>query len=160
MAVLAYSLGKRIINQHFTIKNAKLISLALVISLLVFHTASRYYGGGDSCEWLLSRGRYLGENVWQPYGCIMHKYKSNEAKTCLAEKRVAFVGDSRIRQLFYSFIKIIAPEQREEGIKVIMRTNTSDLRVFVKNVFIRGSKRCGTKHGEIAWTYKSMALQM
>uniref|UniRef100_A0A3Q3KHL7 Cas1p 10 TM acyl transferase domain-containing protein n=1 Tax=Monopterus albus TaxID=43700 RepID=A0A3Q3KHL7_MONAL len=78
MAVLAYSLGKRIINQHFTIKNAKLISLALVISLLVFHTASRYYGGGDSCEWLLSRGRYLGENVWQPYGCIMHKYKSNK----------------------------------------------------------------------------------
>lgn len=45
MAVLAYSLGKREINQHFTIKNAKLISLALVLLLLVFHTASRYYGG-------------------------------------------------------------------------------------------------------------------
>lgn len=45
MAVLAYSLGKREINQHFTIKNAKLISLAVVILLLVFHTASRYYGG-------------------------------------------------------------------------------------------------------------------
>ncbi|XP_037651861.1 N-acetylneuraminate 9-O-acetyltransferase [Sebastes umbrosus] len=117
MAVLAYSLGKREINQHFTIKNAKLISLVLVALLLVFHTASRYYGGGDSCEWLLSRGRYLGENVWQPYGCMMHKYKSIEAKTCLAEKRVAFVGDSRIRQLFYSFIKIIDPERREDGNK-------------------------------------------
>ena len=45
MAVLAYSLGKREINQHFTIKNAKLISIALVVLLLVFHTASRYYGG-------------------------------------------------------------------------------------------------------------------
>lgn len=45
MAVLAYSLGKREINQHFTIKNAKLISIVLVIILLVFHTASRYYGG-------------------------------------------------------------------------------------------------------------------
>ncbi|KAF1381493.1 hypothetical protein PFLUV_G00154550 [Perca fluviatilis] len=117
MAVLAYSLGKREINQHFTIKNAKLISIVVVIVLLVFHTASRYYGGGDSCEWLLSRGRYLGENVWQPYGCMMHKYKSIEAKTCLAEKRVAFVGDSRIRQLFYSFIKIIDPERREDGNK-------------------------------------------
>ncbi|KAK5855224.1 hypothetical protein PBY51_005349 [Eleginops maclovinus] len=117
MAVLAYSLGKREINQHFTIKNAKLISLALVSLLLVFHTASRYYGGGDSCEWLLSRGRYLGENVWQPYGCMMHKYKSNEANTCLAQKRVVFVGDSRIRQLFYSFIKVIDPEQREVGNK-------------------------------------------
>ncbi|KAE8282125.1 N-acetylneuraminate 9-O-acetyltransferase [Larimichthys crocea] len=117
MAVLAYSLGKREINQHFTIKNAKLISTAVVVLLLLFHTASRYYGGGDSCEWLLSRGRYLGENVWQPYGCMMHKYKSIEAKTCLAEKRVAFVGDSRIRQLFYSFIKIIDPERRENGNK-------------------------------------------
>ncbi|KAK2830246.1 hypothetical protein Q5P01_018177 [Channa striata] len=117
MAVLAYSLGKREINQHFTIKNAKLISLVLVVLLVVFHTASRYYGGGDTCEWLLSRGRYLGENVWQPYGCMMHKYKTIEAKTCLAEKRVAFVGDSRIRQLFYSFIKIIETEQREDGNK-------------------------------------------
>lgn len=45
MAVLAYSLGKREINQHFTIKNAKLISLVLVSLLIVFHTASRYYGG-------------------------------------------------------------------------------------------------------------------
>uniref|UniRef100_A0A3Q0QV24 N-acetylneuraminate (7)9-O-acetyltransferase n=1 Tax=Amphilophus citrinellus TaxID=61819 RepID=A0A3Q0QV24_AMPCI len=117
MAVLAYSLGKREINQHFTIKNAKLISLAAVLLLLVFHITSRYYGGRDSCEWLLSRGRYLGEDVWQPYGCMMHKYKSIEAKTCLAEKRVAFVGDSRIRQLFYSFVKIIDSERKEEGNK-------------------------------------------
>lgn len=48
---------------------------------------------------------------------MMHKYKSIEAKTCLSEKRVAFVGDSRIRQLFYSFIKIINPERKEEGNK-------------------------------------------
>ncbi|XP_029022957.1 N-acetylneuraminate 9-O-acetyltransferase [Betta splendens] len=117
MAVLAYSLGKREINQHFTIKNAKLISLTLVSFLLVIHTASRYYEGGDSCEWLLSRGRYLGENVWQPHGCMMHKYKTTEAKTCLAAKRVAFIGDSRIRQLFYSFIKIIEPQRKEDGNK-------------------------------------------
>ncbi|XP_061885217.1 N-acetylneuraminate 9-O-acetyltransferase isoform X1 [Entelurus aequoreus] len=115
MAVLAYSLGKREINQHFTIKNAKLVSLVLVILLFIFHTASRYFGGGDSCEWLLSSGRYLGENVWQPYGCMMHKYKSMEAKTCLSKKRVAFLGDSRIRQLFYSFIKVIDPGRRDGG---------------------------------------------
>ena len=45
MAVLAYSLGKREINQYFTIKNAKVISLVAVLVLLVFHTAQRYYGG-------------------------------------------------------------------------------------------------------------------
>ncbi|XP_077599546.1 N-acetylneuraminate (7)9-O-acetyltransferase isoform X1 [Stigmatopora nigra] len=117
MAGLAYSLGKRDINQHFTIKNAKLISLVLVLLLALFHAASRYFGGADSCEWLLSSGRYLGENVWQPYGCMMHKYKSIEAKNCLSQKRVAFVGDSRIRQLFFSFVEIINPGQREDGKK-------------------------------------------
>ncbi|XP_024154845.1 N-acetylneuraminate 9-O-acetyltransferase isoform X2 [Oryzias melastigma] len=117
MAILAYSLGKREINHHFTIRNAKLISFVLVVLLLVFHGVLRHYGGGDSCEWLLSTGRYLGENVWQPYGCMMHKYKSTEAKTCLSEKRVAFVGDSRIRQLFYSFVKVIEPDRREDGNK-------------------------------------------
>ncbi|CAL8397180.1 unnamed protein product [Gadus morhua 'NCC'] len=117
MAVLAYSLGKREINQYFNIKNAKLISSVIVVLLLLIHTASRYYGGSDTCDWLLSSGRYLGENVWQPYGCMMHKYKSTDSKSCLADKRVAFVGDSRIRQLSYSFTKIIDPERKEEGNK-------------------------------------------
>lgn len=45
MALLAYSLGKREINQHFTIRNAKLISLLLVTLLLVLHATLRYSGG-------------------------------------------------------------------------------------------------------------------
>ncbi|KAJ8403107.1 hypothetical protein AAFF_G00360230 [Aldrovandia affinis] len=88
-----------------------------IILLTVFHSVSRYYGGGDTCEWLLSSGRFLGESVWQPYGCMMHKYRSFEAKSCLGQKRVVFIGDSRIRQLFYSYIKIINPDVKEEGIK-------------------------------------------
>lgn len=45
MAILAYSLGKREINHHFTIRNAKLISFVLVVLLLVFHGVLRHYGG-------------------------------------------------------------------------------------------------------------------
>lgn len=45
MALLAYSLGKREINHHFTVRNAKLISLAVVTLLLLFHAALRYYEG-------------------------------------------------------------------------------------------------------------------
>lgn len=52
--------------------------------------------------------------------CLFIFVSGSEAKSCLAEKRVAFIGDSRIRQLFYSFIKILDPEQREDGNKVIM----------------------------------------
>lgn len=48
---------------------------------------------------------------------MMHKYKSTEAKTCLSKKRIVFAGDSRIRQLFYSFVKIVDPERTEDGNK-------------------------------------------
>lgn len=50
MAVLAYSLGKREINQYFSIKNAKLLSVAAVILLTVFHSVSRHYGGKCLCN--------------------------------------------------------------------------------------------------------------
>lgn len=45
MAILAYSLGKREINQYFSIKNAKLLSLVAVVLITVVHAVSRYYGG-------------------------------------------------------------------------------------------------------------------
>lgn len=55
MAVLACSLGKRELNQHFTVRNAKLISLAAVTLLLVYHTAWRYYDGKSSARVRLRR---------------------------------------------------------------------------------------------------------
>lgn len=54
-----------------------------------------------------------------------HFCRYSEAKTCLAKRRVAFVGDSRIRHLFYSFIKIIDPGQREDGNKVCCGTDSA-----------------------------------
>lgn len=42
----------------------------------------------------------------------------SEAKNCLIDKHIVFIGDSRIRQLFYSFIKLINPQVKEEGNKV------------------------------------------
>ncbi|KAG8535375.1 hypothetical protein GDO81_028701, partial [Engystomops pustulosus] len=74
--------------------------------------------GDDTCRYLISSGRFLGENVWQPYSCMMHKYKSSEAGTCLRDQHLTFVGDSRIRQLFYAFLKILNPQIKEQGIKV------------------------------------------
>ncbi|KAJ3609363.1 hypothetical protein NHX12_023886 [Muraenolepis orangiensis] len=158
MAVLlaSYSLGSNKrddINQYFTVGNAKRIASALVVLLLLVHTASRYYyGGADTCDWLLSSGRYLGENVWQPYGCMMHKYKSIDSKSCLADKRVAFLGDSRIRQLFYSFVKIIDPERKEDGNKhedIPFHDDASSVNV---NFFWHPEANDSMKERLISWT--------
>ncbi|RMC05008.1 hypothetical protein DUI87_18188 [Hirundo rustica rustica] len=117
MAALAYTGGKREINYYFSVRSAKALALGAVLLLTACHTASRRYRGGDTCEYLLSSGRFLGEKVWQPHSCMMHKYKNSEAKNCLIDKHVVFIGDSRIRQLFYSFIKLLNPQVKEEGIK-------------------------------------------
>ncbi|KAE8596256.1 hypothetical protein XENTR_v10016033 [Xenopus tropicalis] len=118
MAALAYNLGKREINQHFSVRNAKALALGAVLLLSVCHAVSwGYFQGEGTCKYLISSGRFLGEKVWQPYSCMMHKYKSSEAKSCLAEQYVTFVGDSRIRQLFYAFVKILTPQYKEEGNK-------------------------------------------
>lgn len=117
MAALAYNLGKREINYHFSVRNAKVLALAAALLLAAVHGLTRHYAGEDTCEQLLSSGRFLGGNVWQPQSCMMHKYKTSEAKNCLADKHIIFIGDSRIRQLFYSFIKLLNPEVKEEGVK-------------------------------------------
>lgn len=119
MAALAYNLGKREINQHFSVRNAKLLALGAALLISACHAVFWGYSshGDDTCGYLISSGRFLGENVWQPYSCMMHRYKSSEATSCLRDRHVTFVGDSRIRQLFYAFVKILNPHVKEQGNK-------------------------------------------
>ncbi|XP_034560029.1 N-acetylneuraminate 9-O-acetyltransferase isoform X2 [Notolabrus celidotus] len=88
---------------------------------------------------------------------MMHKYKSTEAKTCLAQKRVVFVGDSRIRQLFYSYIKLIDPERREDGTKhedISFEDTTSS--VYVDFLWYPEANN-SMKERLIAWTHEASA---
>ncbi|XP_011929291.1 PREDICTED: CAS1 domain-containing protein 1 isoform X2 [Cercocebus atys] len=157
MAALAYNLGKREINHYFSVRSAKVLALVAVLLLAACHLASRRYRGNDSCEYLLSSGRFLGEKVWQPHSCMMHKYKISEAKNCLVDKHIAFIGDSRIRQLFYSFVKIINPQFKEEGNKhenIPFEDKTASVKVdFLWHPEVNGSMKQCIK----VWTEDSVA---
>ncbi|XP_026531461.1 N-acetylneuraminate 9-O-acetyltransferase isoform X4 [Notechis scutatus] len=147
MAALAYSLGKREINHYFSVRSAKALALAAVLLLTACYAVSRRYQGNDTCEYLLSTGRFLGDKTWQPYSCMMHRYKQSEAKSCLKNKYIAFIGDSRIRQLFYSFVKLINPQIKEEGNKhenIPFEDKSSSLKVdFLWYPEVNGSmKQC------------------
>ncbi|XP_078723107.1 N-acetylneuraminate (7)9-O-acetyltransferase isoform X1 [Lampetra fluviatilis] len=96
---------------------AKRAAAVLAIALALFHGADRHLTGGDTCAGLLNDGRFLGDEVWQPRGCMMHTYRTSEISDCLRSKQVTFVGDSRVRQLFYAFTKLINPQRRDEGKK-------------------------------------------
>lgn len=69
------------------------------------------YLGSDSCKWLLEEGRYKGDKEWQPYGCMMHRYTQTDSRRCLHyrafighKNHFVFIGDSRIHQLYKSFV--------------------------------------------------------
>ncbi|KAH0614021.1 uncharacterized protein H6S33_005907 [Morchella sextelata] len=71
------------------------------------------------CGAILNEGEWLDyppENStivpenWQPPGCMMHKYVSDDVSTCLANRRVLFIGDASIRQVFWSVAKALDPK--------------------------------------------------
>ena len=79
----------------------------------------------DKCDALIARGRWLqtphahtsvnGHNNWQPAGCMLHDYDVKDMSTCLKSRRVAFIGDSVIRQIFWAFVeKLDVPKRGED----------------------------------------------
>ncbi|KIJ45522.1 hypothetical protein M422DRAFT_206754 [Sphaerobolus stellatus SS14] len=56
------------------------------------------------CNALLQEGQWLDDKFsnWQPEGCMLNNYNEKDISTCLASRRVVFVGDSVTRQLFFA----------------------------------------------------------
>ena len=69
--------------KYFTIDKGKIIATILAVGFILHHGVMRWRFGADSCNWLLTKGRFQGRTVWQPYGCMMHDYSMQEAHTCL-----------------------------------------------------------------------------
>ncbi|VVC99019.1 unnamed protein product [Leptidea sinapis] len=99
---------------HLNVQNAKLLAFFLVLGFIGYHGILHLRFGPDSCTWLLSSGRYKGDHEWQPYGCMLHKYSKTDARRCLRYlafwgkyNSFAFIGDSRLEQLYEHFISAL-----------------------------------------------------
>ncbi|XP_054167954.1 N-acetylneuraminate 9-O-acetyltransferase-like [Oppia nitens] len=109
------------ITRKFNATNAKRIALLVVIALIAYHGVLHLTYGIKSCKWLLSDGSFHGfgdYSVWQPYGCMIHTYNKIDSRMCLryiaywgGKNHIVFLGDSRIRQLYYAFIKTCVPNE-------------------------------------------------
>ena len=103
--------------------------------------------GWDSCNTLLRSGYFVNDE-WQPRGCALHQYTAkytyrnlpqflqiiwtmkmlqffSEVSACTlsesineSDLRVSFVGDSRIRQQYYSFISAFSPSNHNRSAAV------------------------------------------
>ncbi|KAL5006102.1 hypothetical protein ScPMuIL_017260 [Solemya velum] len=105
----------REITYFLNVENAKLLALCMVTGFIMYHGVIHFKYGSDSCQWLLSDGRFPGYNIWQPYGCMMHEYSKEDARRCMhyisywgGRNHIAFLGDSRIRQLYFAFANLLS----------------------------------------------------
>ncbi|UXI14650.1 hypothetical protein NH340_JMT00593 [Sarcoptes scabiei] len=109
-------------NDHWTINkltanNVKKTSFFLIAILIGYHGILHLTSGVKSCKWLLSDGNFHGfgsYRVWQPYGCMMHTYSRLDIRRCIkyiaywgGQNHIVFMGESRVRQLYYQLIKSI-----------------------------------------------------
>ena len=69
---------------------------------------------------LLQDGMYKegGGGLWQPWGCMMHKYSKSDATKCFKlfgfygkRNGFAFIGDSRTQQLYLSMKQYLTGSQ-------------------------------------------------
>nr|NP_001259226.1 uncharacterized protein Dmel_CG2938, isoform C [Drosophila melanogaster]NP_001284847.1 uncharacterized protein Dmel_CG2938, isoform D [Drosophila melanogaster]NP_570085.1 uncharacterized protein Dmel_CG2938, isoform B [Drosophila melanogaster]ACL88964.1 CG2938-PB [synthetic construct]AAF45907.1 uncharacterized protein Dmel_CG2938, isoform B [Drosophila melanogaster]AAL39645.1 LD22456p [Drosophila melanogaster]AGB95072.1 uncharacterized protein Dmel_CG2938, isoform C [Drosophila melanogaste len=101
-----------IFMEQLNATNAKKVALLLVLGFIVYHGLLNWKYGSDSCQWLLSKGRFKGDNEWQPYGCMVHKYSLTDTRRCLRylaffdnKNNFVFIGDESIRLLYERFVE-------------------------------------------------------
>ncbi|XP_067685782.1 N-acetylneuraminate 9-O-acetyltransferase-like isoform X1 [Haliotis asinina] len=109
------------ITHYLNVENAKIAAFLMVSGFILYHGVLHLKFGNDSCTWLLSDGRFPGYSTWQPYGCMMHKYSKSDARMCMhyvsywgGRNHITFVGDSRIRQLYFEFVNLIGSKEVEK----------------------------------------------
>ncbi|XP_037938251.1 N-acetylneuraminate 9-O-acetyltransferase [Teleopsis dalmanni] len=108
--------------QELNAVNAKKIAFLLVCGFLIYHGILNWQYGSDSCQWLLSKGRFKGDNEWQPYGCMMHKYSQTDTRRCFRyldfwgkQNDFIFIGDRSIRRLYQNFITHLNPNDDDNN---------------------------------------------
>ncbi|KAI9255039.1 10 TM acyl transferase domain found in Cas1p-domain-containing protein [Phascolomyces articulosus] len=97
-----------------TSTRSKVIQLitGFTLSLVLLSAVGRYVlepRDRTRCHGMLNDGWWLEENYtkWQPSGCMPHTYSPKEISNCLSHSRVLYIGDSIMREQFYSMTKFV-----------------------------------------------------
>ena len=85
----------------------------------------------NKCDALLANGRWLDDRYqsWQPQGCMMHNYQDKDLIPCLKHRRLVFLGDSSVRQLYWA-------TARKFGIQEYSKAEHSDLAFHIHDAAV------------------------
>lgn len=68
----------------------------------------------------MSHGRFKGKKEWQP-DCLLHRYTEMDTRRCFRylafwgnQNHFVFVGDTRLKDLYQSFVNYVKPTDEEE----------------------------------------------
>ncbi|KAI0847779.1 Cas1p-domain-containing protein [Daldinia vernicosa] len=121
------------------------ISFAFLFIIVLFTTQKIYFRSGKidpyRCLALLNNGTWSplapdGSRRWEPKDCRMVEHTANSLHECLNDRKVVFIGDSTIRQLFWAATKQVAHPNSETRIKRLLQSNGKhrDMSVRVDNI--------------------------
>ncbi|KAI1661961.1 Cas1p-domain-containing protein [Daldinia decipiens] len=104
----------------------------LFVFLLIVSTQHIHAQSGKNdphrCLTLLNNGTWSssvpgGSRRWEPKDCRMVEHTADSLHECLNDRKVVFIGDSTIRQLFWAATKQVARRESETRIKRLLQSN-------------------------------------
>ncbi|KAK2762200.1 hypothetical protein FQN54_001209 [Arachnomyces sp. PD_36] len=93
------------------------------------------------CGALMNEGRWSDESsiapynsdrfrYWNPPGCMLHDYGPKDLSSCLRHKKILFVGDSTVRQIFWAAARKL---DRDGATREMFRANKHSDFTFERN---------------------------
>ncbi|KAK6950164.1 hypothetical protein Daesc_008490 [Daldinia eschscholtzii] len=112
----------------------------LLVWLLILAQQIRHeFGLKDphKCLTLLQNGTWSplapdGSRKWEPKGCRMVEHAADSLCECLDHQKLVFIGDSTIRQLFWTAAKKVARGRSETSMKRILQSNNKHHNLFFR----------------------------
>ncbi|EKJ79148.1 hypothetical protein FPSE_00749 [Fusarium pseudograminearum CS3096] len=102
---------------------SRIVSTSLAIIFLISISLKTFLPGDDPyrCRAVQRTGRWIDPpdeqgnrdpfHQWQPDGCILHQYDSNDIRQCTEGRHITVVGDSTSRRVAYAFTRLINRKQ-------------------------------------------------
>ncbi|KAG0093886.1 hypothetical protein BGZ92_000597 [Podila epicladia] len=99
---------------HILFWGVAVAAVSLAVLRQVFDPANK-----TRCESLLNHGSWLDpqRTQWQPKGCMLKTYDAKSTSKCVGGSRIVMLGDSIVRQLYYSVVKKLIPDANTNGDK-------------------------------------------
>ncbi|KAI1467141.1 Cas1p-domain-containing protein [Daldinia caldariorum] len=118
-------------DPELTTAHVSTLNFCILLILLLTTLQTRHEVGlrdPHQCLALLQNGTWSpvapdGSQRWEPRGCRMVEHTTDSLCTCLNGRKVVFVGDSTIRQLFWNAGKKVTRGHSETRMKRILQSD-------------------------------------